>query len=68
MPSDAGKVLDASVLPSSDDGEDGAWVVLTEKAGIWAIPEKAVVLGGVEPPLYCSLQFVYFHLLPVPLR
>ncbi|KAK9182422.1 hypothetical protein WN944_025566 [Citrus x changshan-huyou] len=39
-----------SVLPSSDDGEDGAWVVLTEKAGIWAIPEKAIVLGGVEPP------------------
>ncbi|XVF21128.1 hypothetical protein REPUB_Repub12eG0064100 [Reevesia pubescens] len=50
LPYDAGKVLDASVLPSSDDGEDGAWVVLTEKAGIWAIPEKAVVLGGVEPP------------------
>ncbi|KAH9782025.1 hypothetical protein KPL71_008711 [Citrus sinensis] len=50
LPSDAGKVLDASVLPSSDDGEDGAWVVLTEKAGIWEIPEKAVVLGGVEPP------------------
>lgn len=50
LPYDAGKVLDASVLPSSDDGEDGAWVVLTEKAGIWAIPEKAIVLGGVEPP------------------
>jgi nuclear pore complex protein Nup133 len=50
LPYDAGKVLDASVLPSSDDGEEGAWVVLTEKAGIWAIPEKAVVLGGVEPP------------------
>lgn len=50
MPYDAGKVLDASVFPSTDDGEDGAWVVLTEKAGIWAIPEKAVVLGGVEPP------------------
>ncbi|XP_021301062.1 nuclear pore complex protein NUP133 isoform X3 [Herrania umbratica] len=50
LPYDAGKVLDASVLPSTDDGEDGAWVVLTEKAGIWAIPEKAVVLGGVEPP------------------
>ncbi|KAG8642169.1 nuclear pore complex protein NUP133 isoform X4 [Manihot esculenta] len=50
LPYDAGKVLDASVLPSADDGEDGAWVVLTEKAGIWAIPEKAVVLGGVEPP------------------
>ncbi|XP_012081441.1 nuclear pore complex protein NUP133 isoform X2 [Jatropha curcas] len=50
LPYDAGKVLDASVLPSENDGEDGAWVVLTEKAGIWAIPEKAVVLGGVEPP------------------
>ncbi|KAJ0052167.1 hypothetical protein Pint_01861 [Pistacia integerrima] len=50
LPYDAGKVLDASVLPSAVDGEDGAWVVLTEKAGIWAIPEKAVVLGGVEPP------------------
>ncbi|CAN1858125.1 Nuclear pore complex protein NUP133 [Linum perenne] len=50
LPYDAGKVLDASVLPSADDGEDGAWVILTEKAGIWAIPEKAVVLGGVEPP------------------
>ncbi|XVF31894.1 hypothetical protein REPUB_Repub17cG0033900 [Reevesia pubescens] len=50
LPYDAGKVLDASVLPSADDGEDGAWIVLTEKAGIWAIPEKAVVLGGVEPP------------------
>lgn len=50
LPNDAGKVLDASVLPSADEGEDGAWVVLTEKAGIWAIPEKAIVLGGVEPP------------------
>ncbi|KAG6662966.1 nuclear pore complex protein NUP133 isoform X1 [Carya illinoinensis] len=50
LPYDAGKVLDASVLLSSDDGEEGPWVVLTEKAGIWAIPEKAVVLGGVEPP------------------
>lgn len=50
LPYDAGKVLDASVLPSADDSEEGAWVVLTEKAGIWAIPEKAVVLGGVEPP------------------
>ncbi|CAN0897487.1 Nuclear pore complex protein NUP133 [Linum grandiflorum] len=50
LPYDAGKVLDASVLPSADDSEDGAWVILTEKAGIWAIPEKAVVLGGVEPP------------------
>ncbi|XP_050205728.1 nuclear pore complex protein NUP133 isoform X2 [Mercurialis annua] len=50
LPYDAGKVLDASILPSADGSEDGAWVVLTEKAGIWAIPEKAVVLGGVEPP------------------
>ncbi|XP_028803086.1 nuclear pore complex protein NUP133 [Neltuma alba] len=50
LPYDAGKVLDASVLPCADDYEEGAWVVLTEKAGIWAIPEKAVILGGVEPP------------------
>ncbi|KAA8524826.1 hypothetical protein F0562_011249 [Nyssa sinensis] len=50
LPYDAGKVIDASVFPSSDDGEDGAWAVLTEKAGVWAIPEKAVLLGGVEPP------------------
>ncbi|KAM1373475.1 hypothetical protein ACFX2I_024171 [Malus domestica] len=50
LPYDAGKVLDASILPSTDDGEEGPWVVLTEKAGIWAIPEKAVILGGVEPP------------------
>lgn len=50
LPNDAGKVLDASVFPSSDDGEDGAWAVITEKAGVWAIPERAVLLGGVEPP------------------
>lgn len=50
LPYDAGKVLDASILPSADDYEEGAWVVLTEKAGIWAIPEKAVIIGGVEPP------------------
>ncbi|EOA29575.1 hypothetical protein CARUB_v10012824mg [Capsella rubella] len=50
LPYDAGKVLDASVLSSSDEHEYGAWTVLTEKAGVWAIPEKAVVLGGVEPP------------------
>ncbi|KAF8414232.1 hypothetical protein HHK36_002232 [Tetracentron sinense] len=50
LPWDAGKVLDASVFPSTEDGEEGAWVVLTEKAGVWAIPEKAVLLGGVEPP------------------
>lgn len=49
LPYDAGKVLDVSVFPS-DDGDDGAWAVLTEKAGVWAIPEKAVLLGGVEPP------------------
>ncbi|KAF3490302.1 hypothetical protein F2Q69_00053112 [Brassica cretica] len=50
LPYDAGKVLDASVLSSDDEHECGAWTVLTEKAGEWAIPEKAVVLGGVEPP------------------
>ncbi|XP_010467055.1 PREDICTED: nuclear pore complex protein NUP133 isoform X1 [Camelina sativa] len=50
LPYDAGKVLDASVLSSTDEHEYGAWTVLTEKAGVWAIPEKAVVLGGVEPP------------------
>lgn len=50
LPNDAGKVLDASTFPPSEDGDDGAWFVLTEKAGIWAIPEKAVLLGGVEPP------------------
>ncbi|XP_074272833.1 nuclear pore complex protein NUP133 [Silene latifolia] len=49
LPYDAGKVLDASVFPSSDDGE-GAWVVMTEKAGIWAIREESVLFGGVEPP------------------
>ncbi|XP_020700512.1 nuclear pore complex protein NUP133 isoform X3 [Dendrobium catenatum] len=50
LPYDAGKVLDASVFPSAEDDEEGAWVVLTEKVGVWAIPEKAVLLGGVEPP------------------
>ncbi|XP_043691253.1 nuclear pore complex protein NUP133 isoform X2 [Telopea speciosissima] len=50
LPWDAGKVIDASVFPSTEDGEEGAWVVLTEKAGVWVIPEKAVLLGGVEPP------------------
>ncbi|KAL3646114.1 hypothetical protein CASFOL_011294 [Castilleja foliolosa] len=50
LPNDAGKVLDASIFPSLDESEDGAWVVLTEKAGVWAIPERAVLLGGVEPP------------------
>ncbi|PKA57063.1 Eukaryotic translation initiation factor 3 subunit C [Apostasia shenzhenica] len=50
LPYDAGKVLDASVFPSAEDDEEGAWVVLTEKVGVWAIPEKAVLTGGVEPP------------------
>ncbi|KAL6529855.1 hypothetical protein OROGR_015478 [Orobanche gracilis] len=50
LPYDAGKALDASVFPSSDESKDVAWVVLTEKAGVWAIPERAVLLGGVEPP------------------
>ncbi|KAG6552909.1 hypothetical protein Mapa_005565 [Marchantia paleacea] len=45
----AGKVLDASVVPALE-GDEGAWLVLTEKSGVWAIPEKAVILGGVEPP------------------
>lgn len=50
LPWDAGKVLDASIIPSVDGGEEGAWIVLTEKAGLWAIPEKAILLGGAEPP------------------
>ncbi|OEL23744.1 Nuclear pore complex protein NUP133 [Dichanthelium oligosanthes] len=50
LPWDAGKVLDASVIPSAEDRDEGAWVVLTEKAGVWVIPEKAVLVGGVEPP------------------
>ncbi|KZV40723.1 hypothetical protein F511_22924 [Dorcoceras hygrometricum] len=50
LPYDAGKVLDASVFPSLEDSKDGAWAVLTEKAGVWVIPERAVLLGGVEPP------------------
>ncbi|XP_062210429.1 nuclear pore complex protein NUP133-like isoform X2 [Phragmites australis] len=50
LPWDAGKVLDASIIPSAEDRDEGAWVVLTEKAGFWAIPEKAVLVGGVEPP------------------
>lgn len=50
LPWDAGKVLDASIIPSAEDKDEGAWVVLTEKAGVWAIPEKAVLVGGVEPP------------------
>ncbi|KAG9158549.1 hypothetical protein Leryth_021607 [Lithospermum erythrorhizon] len=49
LPNDAAKVLDASVFPS-DDREEGAWAILTEKAGIWAIPERAILLGGMEPP------------------
>ncbi|GMH07149.1 hypothetical protein Nepgr_008989 [Nepenthes gracilis] len=51
LPYDAGKVLDASVFPSLDDSEAGAWVLLTEKAGIWAIPERAILLDGAEPPV-----------------
>lgn len=47
---DAGKVIDACVLPSPGDIEGGSWLVLTEKAGVWAIPGKAVLLCGVEPP------------------
>lgn len=47
---DAGKVVDACVLSSSEDNEEGSWLVLTEKAGVWAIPGKAVLLCGVEPP------------------
>lgn len=54
LPWDAGKVLDCSILPVAAEAEleneGGAWVVLTEKAGIWAIPEKAVLVGGVQPP------------------
>lgn len=50
LPYDAGKVLDASVFPSLEDSKDGAWAVITEKAGVWVIPERAVLLGGVEPP------------------
>lgn len=41
----AGKVLDASVVPAEDAG---AWLVLTEKAGVWAIPAKVVLAGRLE--------------------
>jgi nuclear pore complex protein Nup133 len=47
---DVGKVVDACVLSSSEGNEEGSWLVLTEKAGVWAIPSKAIVLCGVEPP------------------
>ncbi|KAH7276894.1 hypothetical protein KP509_39G025700 [Ceratopteris richardii] len=47
---DAGKVIDACVLPSSEEKEGGSWLVLTERAGVWAIPGDAVLLCGVEPP------------------
>ncbi|KAI5071016.1 hypothetical protein GOP47_0013267 [Adiantum capillus-veneris] len=47
---DAGKVIDACVLASSEENEEGSWLVLTERAGVWAIPGKAVLLCGVEPP------------------
>ncbi|XP_074570671.1 nuclear pore complex protein NUP133 [Curcuma longa] len=50
LPYDGGKVLDASVFPSGEDNDEGAWIVLTEKAGVWAIPEKAILLGAVDPP------------------
>ncbi|GER40873.1 nucleoporin [Striga asiatica] len=43
LPNDAGTVLDASVIPSLEESEVGTWVVLTEKAGVWAIPERAVL-------------------------
>nr|GFA12052.1 hypothetical protein [Tanacetum cinerariifolium] len=54
----------ANLVFPSDDGEDGAWAVLTEKAGVWAIPEKAVLLGGVEPPEHKvseALLSQFFH-------
>eukprot|EP00249_Psilotum_nudum_P023420 c28865_g1_i1 orf=186-2570(+) len=47
---DAGKVIDAIAMASPEDGEEGTWLVLTEKAGLWAIPGKAVLYCGVEPP------------------
>ncbi|CAA0831084.1 Nuclear pore complex protein NUP133 [Striga hermonthica] len=40
LPNDAGKVLDASVFPSLEESEDGTWVVLTEKAGVWVEPPE----------------------------
>ncbi|GER40868.1 nucleoporin [Striga asiatica] len=40
LPIDAGKVLDASVFPSLEESEDGTWVVLTEKAGVWVEPPE----------------------------
>ncbi|CAM6090484.1 unnamed protein product [Calypogeia fissa] len=46
----AGKVLDASAVPPLEDGDDGSWLVLTEKAGVWAVPERTIFMGGVEPP------------------
>ncbi|KAE8712702.1 hypothetical protein F3Y22_tig00110236pilonHSYRG00112 [Hibiscus syriacus] len=49
-----GKVLDASVLPPIDDEEDGDWVVLIEKAGIWAIP--------IDFLLHCVISYnLYFR-------
>ncbi|KAG0557540.1 hypothetical protein KC19_11G138400 [Ceratodon purpureus] len=41
----AGKVLDASVVPAEDAG---AWLALTEKAGVWAIPAKLVLARRLE--------------------
>ncbi|KAL0307301.1 UNVERIFIED_CONTAM: Nuclear pore complex protein [Sesamum radiatum] len=49
-PAGSAIILSGDVFPSSENNEDGAWAVLTEKAGVWAIPERAVLLGGVEPP------------------
>lgn len=46
----AGKVLDACAVPPLEDGDDGSWLVLTEKAGVWAVPERTIIIGGVEPP------------------
>ncbi|KAF3786219.1 Nuclear pore complex protein [Nymphaea thermarum] len=55
LPWDAGNVIDGSVLPSMGCSQEGAWVILTEKNGIWAIPEKAILLGGVESSKQQSL-------------
>eukprot|EP00252_Welwitschia_mirabilis_P012500 TRINITY_DN2758_c0_g2_i2.p1 TRINITY_DN2758_c0_g2~~TRINITY_DN2758_c0_g2_i2.p1 ORF type:complete len:1023 (+),score=178.05 TRINITY_DN2758_c0_g2_i2:300-3368(+) len=47
LPWDAGKVLDASSVNSMDN-DSSEWVVLTEKAGIWGIPERVVSVGSIE--------------------
>lgn len=41
----SGKVLDASVVPAE---AAGAWLVLTEQAGVWAIPAKLILAGRSE--------------------